>query len=186
MLEYCLNCDYENALELKREPVIITVRGEAIETIEEFYHCPACGEKFTSSLGHDALEEAYREYRSRHHLVQPEEIRHWREDYGLTLTELSLMLEWNEATLNRFEQGALQDASDDKWLKFIMVPQNLLYLIISKPETLRREKREQLITQLSTNRKVVEALQQFYSLLLENFSDFSKLRSNAIQLRANT
>jgi len=172
MIEYCLNCDYEKALELKREPVIITVRGEAIETTEEFYQCPACGEKFTSSLGHDALDEAYREYRSRHNLVQPEEIRHWREHYGLTLTELSHLLEWEEATLNRFEQGALQEVSEDKWLKFIMVPQNLLYLIISKPETLSTEKREPLITQLSTNRMVVEALQRFYSILRENFSIF--------------
>jgi len=39
------------------------------------------------------------------------------------------MLEWDEATLNRFEQGALQETSEDKWLKFIMSPQNLLYLI---------------------------------------------------------
>lgn len=174
MLEYCLSCDYEEALELKRESVIITVRGEAIEATEEFYQCPACGEKFTSSYGHDALEEAYREYRSRHHLVQPEEMRHWREHYGLTLTELSLMLEWDEAALNSFEQGALQETSEDKWLKFIMSPQNLLYLIISKPETLSAEKRKQLITQLSTNRIVVETLQRFYSLLRENLSDLSK------------
>jgi len=174
MLEYCLSCDYEETLELKRESVIITVRGEAIEATEAFYHCPACLEKFTSSYGHDALEEAYREYRNRHHLVQPEEMRHWREQYGLTLTELSQLLEWEETTLNRFEQGALQETSEDKWLKFIMIPQNLLYLIISKPETLSAEKRKQLITQLSTNRNVVETLQRFYSLLRENFSDFSK------------
>jgi DNA-directed RNA polymerase subunit RPC12/RpoP len=175
MLEYCLSCDYEEALELKRESVIITVRCEAIEATEEFYQCPACGEKLTSSYGHDALEEAYREYRCRHHLVQPEEMRHWREHYGLTLTELSLMLEWEETILNRFEQGALQETSEDKWLKFIMKPQNLLYLIISKPETLSAEKRKQLITQLSTNRIVIETLQRFYRLLRENLSDLSKL-----------
>jgi hypothetical protein len=170
MLEYCLNCDYEEALEVKREPVIITVRGETIEVMEEFYHCPACFEKFTSSSGHDALEEAYREYRNRHHLVQPEDIRHWREYYGLTLTELSHLLEWDDGSLNRIEQGALQEASEDKWLKFIMVPQNLLYLIISKPDVLSLEKREELISQLSRNRIVVETLQRFYNLLQENFS----------------
>jgi putative zinc finger/helix-turn-helix YgiT family protein len=169
MLEYCLNCDYEESLEIKRESVIITVRGEAIEATEEFYQCPACGEKFTSSHGHDALAEPYHEYRRRHHLVQPEEIRRWREHYGLTLTELSHLLEWEEATLNRFEQGALQEVSEDKWLKFIMIPQNLLYLIISKPDIFHSEKREQLITQLTTNQIVVEALQQFYRILQENF-----------------
>ena len=79
----------------------MTVRGEAIEATEEFYQCPTCGENFTSRLGHDALDEAYREYRRRHGFLQPEEIRHWRESYGLAQTELSHLLEWDEATLNR-------------------------------------------------------------------------------------
>jgi putative zinc finger/helix-turn-helix YgiT family protein len=176
MLEYCLNCNYEKALELKIEPVTITVRGEAIETIDEFYQCPVCEEKFTTNLEYDSLEKAYREYRSRHNLVQPDEIRDWREHYGLTRTEFSRLLEWEEATLNRLEQGALQEVSEDQWLKFIMVPQNLLYLIISKPETLSAEKQEQLISQLSANRIVVETLQRFYNILRENFSEFSKPR----------
>jgi putative zinc finger/helix-turn-helix YgiT family protein len=178
MLEHCLNCDYEEALEPKRELVSIIVRGEAIEATEEFYQCPACGEKFTSSLGHDALEEAYREYRRRHGLLQPEEIRHWRESYGLTQTELGHLLEWDEATLNRYEQGALQEKSEDIWLKFIMVPQNLLYLVISKPETLRSEKRAQLIAQLSSNQTVIEGLEGFYTLLRDKFSYLSAKNSN--------
>lgn len=176
MLEYCLKCNYEKVLDRKIEPVTIMVRGEAIETIDEFYQCPACGEKFTTNLEYDSLEKAYHEYRSRHNMVQPDEIRDWREQYGLTRTELSQLLEWEEATLNRLEQGALQEISEDQWLKFIMVPQNLLYLIISKPETLTAEKREQLITKLSANRVVVEALQRFYNMLRENFSEFSKPR----------
>jgi putative zinc finger/helix-turn-helix YgiT family protein len=169
MLEYCLNCDYEEALELIREPVVITVRGEAISVTEEFYKCPACGEKFTSSLGHDALDEAYREYRHRHSFVQPEGIRQWRKHYGLTQTELSHLLEWDEATLNRCEQGALQEKSEDKWLQFIMAPQNLLYLIISKPEILTIEKREQLIAKLSSNQIVVQCLEQLYTLFWKNY-----------------
>ena len=72
MLEYCLNCDYENDIKSLVEAVIITVRGEDFKVTEEFYQCPACGEKFTSNLGHDALDEAYREYRNRHNMLQPE------------------------------------------------------------------------------------------------------------------
>lgn len=88
--------------------MIITVRGETIETTEKFYQLPGLWRKIYQQLRNDALEKAYRESRSRHNLVQPSVIRHWREHYGLTLTELSHLLEWDEATLNRFEQGALQ------------------------------------------------------------------------------
>jgi hypothetical protein len=59
-----------------------------------------------------------------------------------------------------------------------MEPQNLLYLIISKPELFRAEKREQLITQLSTNRIVVETYQRFYSILRENLSKRSNRSVN--------
>ncbi|TGN99804.1 hypothetical protein PN36_33375 [Candidatus Thiomargarita nelsonii] len=72
MPEFCFNCDYEEELQPKREPVTITVRGEAISATKEFYQCPNCEHTFSSSLGHDALDEAYREYRRRHGMLQPQ------------------------------------------------------------------------------------------------------------------
>lgn len=148
MLDYCLNCDYENEIKPARETVKVTVRGEDFDVTEEFYKCPVCGEKFTSSLGHDALDEAYREYRHRHDMLQPEEIRHWRENHELTQIELSSLLDWDVATLSRYENGALQEKSEDTLFKFIMAPQNLLNLITSKPHILNVEKQNQLLAHI--------------------------------------
>lgn len=39
MLEYCLNCDYENDLKPLIEAVTVTVRGEDFKVSEEFYKC---------------------------------------------------------------------------------------------------------------------------------------------------
>jgi putative zinc finger/helix-turn-helix YgiT family protein len=164
MLDYCLNCDYENEIKPDRSGVTVTVRGEDFEVTEEFYKCPVCEEKFTSSLGHDALDEAYREYRRRHDMLQPEEIRHWRENYGLTQIELSRLLEWEAATLSRYENGALQEKSEDTLLKFIMAPQNLLNLITSKPHILSVEKQNQLLAQLSANKTVAKHVEQLYTV----------------------
>ncbi|KHD06020.1 hypothetical protein PN36_05690 [Candidatus Thiomargarita nelsonii] len=164
MLEYCLNCDYENEIKPDRAAVTVTVRGEYFEVTEEFYKCPVCGEKFTSSLGHDALDEAYREYRRRHDMLQPEEIRHWRSHYGLTQIELSRLLDWEAATLSSYENGALQEKSEDTLLKFIMAPQNLLNLITSKPHILNVEKQNQLLAQLSANKTVAKHVEQLYTI----------------------
>lgn len=121
MLEYCLNCDYAEEISPTRESVIISVCGEDIEATEELYRCPACGEAFASSLGHDALTEAYRKYRHRHGLLQPEEIRQWREQVGLTQQELSVLLGWESTTLRWYENGALQEVAHDNLLKSLML-----------------------------------------------------------------
>jgi len=152
MQEFCFNCDYEEELQAQKEKVIITVRGESISATKEFYQCPNyCGQAFTSSLGHDALDEAYREYRRRHNLLQPEEIRNWREQYGLTQKELNSLLGWKERTLSKYENGALQEESQDTLLKFALEPINLLQLIKRKQDAVNSDKRTSLIEQLSSN-----------------------------------
>ena len=164
MQELCFNCDYEEELPPIREPVTITVRGELISATKEFYQCPNCGHAFTSSLGHDALDEAYREYRRRHNLLQPEDIRHWREQYGLTQQELSALLGWKEITLSKYENGALQEESQDTLLKFALEPINLLQLIKRKPEAVNLDKRATLIEQLSSNQSLAKHLEYLYAV----------------------
>jgi len=163
MQELCFNCDYEEELQPIREQVIKTVRGEPIPATKEFYQCPKCEHAFTNSLGHDALDEAYREYRRRHNLLQPEEIRNGREQYGLTQQELSTLLGWKETTLSKYENGALQEESQDTLLKFALEPINLLQLIKRKPNTVSSDKRATLIEQLSSNQSLAKHLEYLYA-----------------------
>ena len=163
MQELCFNCDYEKELQPIREPVIMTVRGEPIPATKEFYQCPKCEHAFTNSLGHDALDEAYREYRRRHNLLQPEEIRNGREQYGLTQQELSTLLGWRETTLSKYENGALQEESQDTLLKFALEPINLLQLIKRKPDAVSSDKRATLIEQLSSNQSLAKHLEYLYA-----------------------
>lgn len=145
MPEYCLNCDYEEELELRQTRVTITVRGEEFEATKEFYQCPTCGEGFTSSLNHDPLDEVYRKYRQRHHLLQPEEIRQWREHYELTPADVSEFFGWESTTVRGYEAGALQTEEHDKQLKWLMQPLNLLQLIENKKERWSEAKRNLLL-----------------------------------------
>lgn len=145
----CPNCEKETDLSMIREKETIEVRGEPIEVEAEYFKCSECGEEFENTRGHDALEIAYREYRHRRGMLQPEEIRTWRKQYGLTQKELSRLLGWGGATLSRYENGALQDEAHEKILRLAMEPHNLLKLIEESPATLSPEKRERLVTELS-------------------------------------
>mgnify|MGYP003572615004 FL=1 len=99
------------------------------------------------------MDEAYREYRRRHDMLQPEDIQKWRNYYGLTQTEVSRLLGWEARTLNDYENGALQEESEDTLLQLIMVPTNLLRLITKKPYAVSASRRNQLIASVSSHRE---------------------------------
>lgn len=151
MMGICPNCEKETDIKLVRKIEEIKVRGESIEVEMEFYKCSVCGEEFEDPHSdHDPLDKAYREYRRRHDMVQPEEIRQLRKRYGFTQSEMSNLLGWGGATLSRYENGALQDEAHGKILHLIMEPRNLLNLIERSPNVIPKYKRESLIKELMT------------------------------------
>src|SRR3990167_669258 len=126
----CPNCEKETEIELVKTKEEIQVRGEIIEVEVEYYKCLGCGEEFDDPRSNDdPLDKAYREYRRRHGMLQPEEIRVFRKRYGLTQNELSSLLGWGGATLSRYENGALQDEAHERVLRLAMEPHNLLKLM---------------------------------------------------------
>lgn len=149
MKNICPNCEKETKIELIRAKESLEIRGERVEVDAEYFKCLECGEDFESTRGYDALEAAYREYRRRHGLLQPEEIRDWRKGYGLTQKELSQLLGWGDVTLSRYESRALQAEAHDKVLRLVMEPHNLLTLVRETPEALGHEKYQRLIAELS-------------------------------------
>ena len=141
----CPNCEKEVHLDEISHDEEILVRGEPILVHVEYYKCAECGTEFRDPRSpDDPLDSAYREYRRRHGMVQPEEIRQFRKRFGLTQHELSNLLGWGAVTLSRYENGALQDDAHDTTLKLAMEPANLLELIEQKPEALRSERTDQL------------------------------------------
>lgn len=145
----CPNCEKQTELELIHSTEDVVVRGESIPVEVEYYKCRECGKEFEDPSSHDdPLDKAYREYRKRHSMTQPEEIKALRKRYGLTQNEMSRLLGWGGATLSRYENGALQDDAHEKTLRLIMEPHNMLRLIEESPNTLTEEKRKHLIEQL--------------------------------------
>jgi len=140
MKAYCPLCETEADLDLVSVQEDITVRGENITVPATYLKCDAKGHIVPSSdYPDDPLELAYREFRRRHNMLQPEEIRDFRLSRGFTQRELSSLLGWGGATLSRYENGALQDEAHDRLLRLAMEPRNLIALIEAKPDALPNE-----------------------------------------------
>jgi putative zinc finger/helix-turn-helix YgiT family protein len=147
---FCPNCEKEMPLTMVRQVEEFNVRGEIIEVEVEFYRCQECGEEFENSRSAlNPYETAYREYRSRKGMLQPEEIRALRLRYGLSQKEFSLLLGIGIATLNRYENGALQSEANDRVIRFALEPENFLNLISDRPGVLGDAKRQKIVDRLS-------------------------------------
>jgi putative zinc finger/helix-turn-helix YgiT family protein len=103
------------------------VKGENIVVDSSLLVCNRCNQDiFNEELDEKNLELAYSVYRKKHNLLMPSDIKEIREKYGLSQRSLGRLLEWGEITVNRYENGAIQDAPHNDILKFISNPDNML------------------------------------------------------------
>ena len=179
MKAFCPNCEKETKRRSIETIVDIKVRGENIQVHDKYYQCEECGEEYEiPSLDYDPLDEAYRIYRSRKGLLQPEEIKDFRKKLALSQKEMSNILGIGIATLNRYENGSLQSDAHDNLIRSYMQLDNLLHLLEEKPELLPDKKREDLVQFLKKDHHdahslVFEAIEEFGSYPRSKLSGFT-------------
>ena len=103
MRKYCEECgrEVETKVITKRESY--DVCGESIEVDAQILVCAECGEEFyCEELDNATLIRAYNEYRRRHKLLLPEEIKKIREQYGLSQRSFAKLLNWGDKTICRY------------------------------------------------------------------------------------
>lgn len=150
MNAFCPNCEAVTEQIYQIEEKTLVIRGEQIPVKHAFYRCLACGVDFEIPQEEDdPLEAAYRIFRERRHMLQPEEIRAFRKKLGLTQQEWSTVLGIGVATLNRYENGALQSEGHDQMMQLMMQPDNLARTLAEKPELLPDAKRAQVLENLA-------------------------------------
>ena len=168
MKVHCPICVEDTEIVTISEPEEMEIRGEKIVVEMKYYRCEECGEEFhIVTKDDDPFAAAYREYRRRKGWVQPEEIKAFREKLGLTQGQFSDLLGIGIATLNRYENGALQTDSNNQLLRLcIEDPDNLIQLMDAHPEALAEPERERLITIIkekkNQNNLLIQALVEQY------------------------
>jgi len=142
------------------EPVMKTidvkVENETVSIDKMFYKCKECGYDEIEDKENqiDELELAYREYRRKHGLLQPEEIVALRERYGLSQESFAKLLGISIDTLKRYEDGGLQDkAHNNLMLLLLEDPDNMLTIISKNMNSLTDEEKEKIISLAGIERK---------------------------------
>jgi len=102
----------------------IEFRGENVAYQIESLVCRECGMKRATveqtAEAHIAIADAYR---SRVGLLTGEEMKHYRQQLGLSQQQLADLAQCSKMSINRWENGVIQKAASDKALRDILCPQ---------------------------------------------------------------
>ena len=107
-----------------------TFRGEKYTVNVRYYQCEDTGEQF-STTEQDSIwiQELYSQYREKHGIPSPQEIKSIRESYGLNRTQLSRLLGFGINQLKSYEDGQVPSESNGKMLKIISNPLTMMNLL---------------------------------------------------------
>lgn len=114
--EYCAVCGDDRPFCHSLQSTEFTVRGETLTLEVPVRTCQEC-KTVEEEEGVDPAEIAFAEYRRRKGLLDPEAIKALREGYRLSQKSFAALLGMSEATINRYEQGGLQDAAHDQAIR---------------------------------------------------------------------
>lgn len=114
---YCPMCEAEREMQSRTVREEYKVRGETIPIDVPRLSCPTCGESIVDEAFGDPTLHVYAEYRRRHGLLSPEQIRGIREKYDLSQDAFASLLGTSPATLARYEGGSLQDKAYDHLIR---------------------------------------------------------------------
>ena len=92
--------------------------------------------------------KAYNEYRRRHKLLQPEEIKEIREQYGLSQRSFAKILNWGDKTVHRYENGSLQDKAHNSLLLFLRNPENMKAYLAENEVPIGGRQKEKLLEKI--------------------------------------
>lgn len=145
MNKYCDICQCEQETQVISRKESLHVRGEEFETISNIRVCAICGEElFDEELDTANLERVYQAYRRKHNLLSPLEIKQIRESLGSGRT-VATLLGWSQATLVRYESGAIPGAAHHEQLLRLKNDSSYIkYLFNLNGHKLKERERERL------------------------------------------
>lgn len=122
---YCPACNEDRDFHRDLRTETHRVRGADITADLTTYVCPVCGDT-QPDPDHDPMALLYAEYRRRHGLLDPQEIKRIPEQYGLSRESFAQLLGMSPASLYRYEAGSLQDEVHDNLIRACDDPQEMI------------------------------------------------------------
>ena len=114
----------------RREEREMTFRKETFPIQYHYYLCETSGEQFTSTqLDELNTQQLYNQYRDRHNLPFPEDIRRIREAYGLSAVKMAEVLGFGVNSYRNYEQGEVPSQSNGKLIQLVNDPRQFRALV---------------------------------------------------------
>ena len=130
MSRICGYCEAAREFRPEERVETYTVRGMKLEFPVKVEVCTECGQDlYDEASDDDLVTRAYAAYRVEKGLLGPDEIVAIRNRYQLSQKSLATLLGMSEATINRYENGALQDDTHDSALRLAASPENIKGLL---------------------------------------------------------
>ena len=151
---FCDKCGKEVETKIVTLKESYEVYGEMIEVEAQVLVCAECGEElYCEDLDRATLLHVYNEYRKRHKLLFPEEIKSIREQYGLSQRSFAKLLNWGDKTIFRYENGSLQDKAHNSLLLFLRNPENMKTYLADNEVTIDEKKRNKILEKIKVLEK---------------------------------
>jgi len=116
--QFCPNCEEYCQTKVTKRNETYTVRDRQITVPVTVELCANCGQSIGSDEDDQAILDAvHAEYRHQADMLTPDEIRKIRKRYRLSQKSFAKLLGMSEATINRYEQGGLQDNVHDQAIR---------------------------------------------------------------------
>ncbi len=142
---YCANCGQDRRVAIVERRETYPVRGEPITVDAKVAVCQTCHQDISvASLDDDNLETAFNQYRQLHGFLTAKEIVHLRERYDLSQRRLAGLLGWGAITIQRYENGGIQDVAHDQILRSLSDPNAVKYYLLQPSCRLTPGQRAQL------------------------------------------
>ncbi len=148
--KFCPTCEEFCEVNTDNLQETYKVRGTDIQILVSRDICVSCGDKLGSDdKDQEILDIVNAEYRKKTDLLTPERIKQIRSRYNLSQKSFALLLGMSEATINRYEKGALQDQSHDTAIRACEEPKFVRSLLERKGELLTEWQRNRVLNSLS-------------------------------------
>lgn len=114
----------EASVEIIKED--ISVRQEVFSIDSPILRCLKCKKEYNDKrVPNITLDLAYKEYRNKHDLLQPNQISKFRHELRLSLLEISELLNIDPVNWRYYETGALMDFETNHKIKSVMTKKGM-------------------------------------------------------------
>ncbi len=155
---YCPSCEADRSFRFETREQEYDVRDEAISLTVPLWVCPTCGETIVDAEFGDPVEKAFEAYRRKRGLLSPAEMQEIRSRWSLSQAAFAALLGMSQATINRYEQGSLQQEKEDELIRACANPRHVTDLIQRRGQVLTDRQRCAVETALEGNRTAVDAM----------------------------